>query len=303
MNLRQLEIFRAIMHCRTTVAAAEDLGVSQSAVSNALKHMETRLGFRLFERGGNGLVPTEEARILIETAEPLFLQLNAVKQRAQDLRAGIAGRLRIVSTAELSTAVVPAAVSAFLSQRGEVRIGIETESLGNVLEMVENGVADVGFAMEAPQRNGLSLRKLAKVRAVCLCQADHPIAQLDEVTPQDLADVPLVGPQPTSRIGFLVENKFRDAGVPYAPVVEVRFLNTAALVAEQGFGVGLIDEFSAGFWPSRQVKVLPFVPPVSLTLSAVVPDNRAVAPLADALIDVFEAEIATRLSGSVPTPD
>ncbi len=298
MNLRQLEIFRAIMHCRTTVAAAEDLGVSQSAVSNALKHMEGRLGFRLFERSANGLFPTEEARSLLETAEPLFLQHNAVKQRAQDLRTGSVGRLRIVATAELSVAVVPSVVGRFMAERPLVKLGVETDALSNLLEMVENGVADVGFAMEAPQRQGLRFRNLASVSAVCLCPVDHPAANQKSISPADLAGVPLVGPQPTSRIGFLIENAFRDASVSYAPVVEVRFLNIAARVVEEGVGVGLIDEISAGFFQSPNVRVVPFAPRVRFALSAVMPASRAVSPLAEALTDVFEAEIAERLSVS-----
>ena len=302
VNLRQLEIFRAIMHCRTTVAAAEDLGVSQSAVSNALKHMESRLGFRLFERSGNGLVPTEEARILLETAEPLFLQHNAVKQRAQDLRAGSAGRLRVVTTAELSVAVLPSVVSAFLADRPHVQLGIDTHSLDSVLEMVENGIADIGFAMEAPQRHGLTFRNLATLRAVCMCPTGHPVARLDTVTPGNLEGVRLVGPQPTSRIGFLVENAFREASVRYAPAVEVRFLNIAARVVEEGFGIGLMDEISASFWQTPQVAVMPFAPQVDFALSAVLPRGRAVAPLAFALADLFEAEIARRLDRARRTP-
>ena len=56
MNLRQVEIFCAVMRCRTVTAAAHELSISQPAVSNALKQLESHLGFLLFERiGGRGL--------------------------------------------------------------------------------------------------------------------------------------------------------------------------------------------------------------------------------------------------------
>ena len=64
MNLRQLEILRAVIRHRTTVAAADELALSQPAVSNALKTMEAQAGFALFERVNNRLFPTTEAMAL-----------------------------------------------------------------------------------------------------------------------------------------------------------------------------------------------------------------------------------------------
>src|SRR6266571_3110616 len=89
MNLRQLEVLRAVMRCRTTIGAARELGMSQPAVSHAIKRTESQLGFRLFDRIHNRLVPTEEAKIL-----PLFAIHQAINRKANDLRDGRAGRIR-----------------------------------------------------------------------------------------------------------------------------------------------------------------------------------------------------------------
>ena len=64
MNLRQIELLRAVVRCETTVRAAHELGLSQPAVSNAIKHLESQVGFPLFERVNNRLFPTAEARML-----------------------------------------------------------------------------------------------------------------------------------------------------------------------------------------------------------------------------------------------
>ncbi len=71
LNLRQLEILRAVMRLRTTVGAAREIGMSQPSVSNAIKSMESHLGFPLFHRVNNRLMPTEEARSL----KPLRIQV------------------------------------------------------------------------------------------------------------------------------------------------------------------------------------------------------------------------------------
>ena len=72
MNLRQLEILRAVIRHRTTVAAADELALSQPAVSNALKTMEAQAGFALFERVNNRLFPTAEAMALYKESEAIF---------------------------------------------------------------------------------------------------------------------------------------------------------------------------------------------------------------------------------------
>ncbi len=71
MNIRQLEIFCAVTRSRTTVAAAFELGISQPAVSNTIKHLEDNLGFSLFDRIGNRLVPTAEGKAVYQDVQPL----------------------------------------------------------------------------------------------------------------------------------------------------------------------------------------------------------------------------------------
>ena len=68
MNLRQIELLRAVVRCETTVRAAQELGLSQPAVSNAIKHLESQVGFPLFERVNNRLFPTAEARSLYKNS-------------------------------------------------------------------------------------------------------------------------------------------------------------------------------------------------------------------------------------------
>src|SRR4051812_48257192 len=72
MNLRQLEILRAVIRHRTTVAAADELALSQPAISNALKAMEAQAGFALFERGNKRLFPTTEAMASYKERRGIF---------------------------------------------------------------------------------------------------------------------------------------------------------------------------------------------------------------------------------------
>lgn len=143
MNLRQIELFRAVVRCQTTVKAARELGLSQPAVSNAIKHLESQAGFPLFERVNNRLFPTAEARQLYQASDPISALHAALK--VQDLRDSRAGHVGIIATPPLGYGVVPAALRAFLLRRPKVRISFDVRRFESVVESVETGGCRTGL--------------------------------------------------------------------------------------------------------------------------------------------------------------
>lgn len=107
MTLRQLQILRALVRHRTTVAAAEELALSQPAISNALKVMEAQAGFALFHRINNRLFPTAEVLSLHEEGEAIFALHAKLEGRMRDLRESRSGHLAIMNTPPLAYSVIP----------------------------------------------------------------------------------------------------------------------------------------------------------------------------------------------------
>ena len=289
MDLRQLEIFSAVMRCGTTVAAAKDLSLSQSVVSTAIKQAEAELGFLLFERISNRLVPTAEARILLEEAEPLFVHKEAVNQRARDLKAGRLGRVRIAATAELSESLLPGVMVRFLRRHPSVHLTLDTRPLSSVLDSVETGMADIGFGMEAHDRRALSLAHVSHLTLVCVCQKDSVLARLPEITPAALRDRDLIAPQMSNGIGVLLAEAFAKAAVPYSPLVEVRFLNVAARLVREGWGCAILDELTVSTGSYDDLVVRPFRPAISLSLSTILPRERISSRLTTQFAEDFAA--------------
>ncbi|MEI4472890.1 LysR family transcriptional regulator [Frigidibacter sp. MR17.24] len=296
LNLRQLEILRAVVQFRTTVGAAEHLGMSQPSISNTIRHIETVLGFPLFERVSNRLQPTEEAMILLQESEPLFMLRDAVNQRAADLRMGRIGRVRVAATAEVSEGVLPRVIADYATEHPRIRISLETHLLSPVLQMVENGVADVAFVLSPLDRQALQYEHIDELRAVVLCDAGDPLARLDTVTPRDLADRPLVGPQVANRIGLLFADSFRASGLEYQPVIETRFMNAAARIARDGWGVALVDELSAFSAMRPGMVVRPYDARFSFELAAATPRAKTTSRQTRRFIEAFRQRSALRLA-------
>lgn len=98
MNLRQCEVFGAIMDFGTVTAAAERLHVSQPAVSKMLAQLERELGFAVFIRDRRRLIPTPEAEALHREVRRTFLSLDYLKRVASDLRHLRQGQLVVAAT-------------------------------------------------------------------------------------------------------------------------------------------------------------------------------------------------------------
>ena len=95
INLRQVEVFYAVMRAGSVTEAARVLNVTQPAVSAALKQFEARLKMKLFDRVGGRLQPTPEARALLPDVAEIFGRLCAVERFSQDLAQVSNGGLRL----------------------------------------------------------------------------------------------------------------------------------------------------------------------------------------------------------------
>src|SRR5690606_16683963 len=98
LNLRQIEVFRAVMITGTIRGASELLFVSQPAVSRLLSHMEQRIGFPLFERIRGRLHATLEAKKLFHEVEVLYSGVQRVNELASELREHQEGILNLIAS-------------------------------------------------------------------------------------------------------------------------------------------------------------------------------------------------------------
>ena len=270
--------------------------MSQPSISNTIRHIETVLGFPLFERISNRLSPTEETLILLEESEPLFLLRDAVNQRAADLRMGKIGRIRVASTAELSEAVLPRVIADYAREFPRIQISLETRPLDSVLQVVENGVADVAFAISPYERQAMAYELIDTLQAVVLCDENDPLAKLDVVAPKDLVERPMVGPQVANRIGLMMADSFRAKGLDYRPTIETRFMNAAARIVRDGWGVALVDELSAYSAMRPGLVVRPYSADMSFELSAAMPKSKSPSRQTKRFIKAFRERVALRLA-------
>ena len=265
---------------QTTIAAAEELGISQSSVSTAIKQLERQLGFALFEREKKRMRPTGDARSLFQEIEPLFEQLRSVESRVRDLREGAVGKLRIMATPPLGHSIVPTALAAFLDGRPGVTVQYDVRRMENVIDAVAIGAADIGLCLGLDQHPGVSGRKMRTDRMGALMRSDHPVSDLSVIGPNDVLGHGFIGLDRASRLGLLLQNAFETVRVAYQPKVEVRYCHTAAVLANAGMGIAVVDSYTASFLPNMDLTVRAFDPLISVSACMLTRPDRPLSSLA-----------------------
>jgi DNA-binding transcriptional LysR family regulator len=296
LNLRQLEIFREVIRCQTTVGAAEALAISQPAVSNAIKQIEAQLGVPLFDRVGNRLVPTDEAHEVMRGSEPIFSLYRAFSQKLKDLRDTRTGSLRALATPALANALIPSALSAFLATRPEMHVFFDVRRTPEVVEGVETGFADIGFSLAPQQRSGIDAKPIAAGQMICVCPPDHPLADRSEVSADDLAAYPLIGFEPGTPLGVALHQGFWNPRLQERTMIETRYSSTACLLAEAGVGVSVVDSFAVVGGRYR-LAARPLTPRVPIEAFALIARHRPVKRVVKAFLKEVQAQAARAASG------
>ncbi|MFP2871905.1 LysR family transcriptional regulator [Acetobacter tropicalis] len=284
MNLRQIEILRAIIRHNTTVAAARVLGLSQPAISNALKAMEEQTGFALFQRVNNRIYPTAEASIIAEDAEALFDLHDKLERRIKDLRESRAGQLRLVATPPIGYGIVAKSIQKTQALRPKIRTYFDVRRYEGVVNGVESHNAELGFILAYGGKPGLQSEKLYECKMVCVMPVGHPLSSKSEITPRDLRDHHFIALERETRLGEATRAVFEQEGEEFNFSSEVRYGNTACALAEAGAGIAVVDPLTA-YSGRFKTDVRPFVPVIPITAYAIWSENRSLSRLARFFLD------------------
>lgn len=126
MNLRQLEVFQAVMQTGNMSAAARLISITPSAVSKTIAHAELQLGYPLFSRTRHALVPTPEAQALFAASSQIHRQLDELRHTAQNLRQPEDGLVRLAALPSVTNELLPALLELHSQRSPRVQVEVRT---------------------------------------------------------------------------------------------------------------------------------------------------------------------------------
>lgn len=264
LDLKRLRVLRAVAEHGSFSAAADELYVSQSAVSQQIANLEAEVGEPLVLRLRSGPVLTDAGRVLVGHAESAMARLEQAERDLASLSGLEAGELRMVSFASASATVVTGAIARFRAAHPGIRLSLTEAEPEEALPALRRGRFDVGVVYDfevhpfAPDPD-LAMTPVIDERMHLALPPDHRLAGCEAVELGELAGESwLCGSSETSCRQLTLRSCERAGFVPDVAYESNDYTVMQALVAA-GMGVTLIPDLAL-LLPSPEIALVEVVP-------------------------------------------
>jgi DNA-binding transcriptional LysR family regulator len=303
INLRELEVFRAVMRSGTTIGAGRALNLSQSSVWRHLSALESRIRVTLFQREGGRLIPTHHAHGYLEKVERAFESLDALSDYTGRLSRVVTRPIRLVVSPGLTYRLVPRAIGLFEKDFSKIPIIIDMNTTEAAAEFVANAHADLAVSLLPVNHPGIRVIPLVDVAIVAAMVPSHSLAASQALAPKDLSGHPLILISRRYPARILVDEAFEQAGVAIEVRIESGTSAAACGSAQAGLGVALVNALMAKEFGSASLATVPFLP-VIRTAFGILVSRSATPPRATlALVDCLrEAALEQAGDSAIPPP-
>jgi DNA-binding transcriptional LysR family regulator len=298
LDVRRLQILRAVVTSGSVTSAAGNLGYTPSAISQQLSVLEREAGTALLERVGRGVRPTAAGQLLTEHAAILSRNLTEAESALRDLKEGRTGNLSVRYFATAGVALVPPAMAQLREHHPGLQIDLKLIDPEDPLPEVEQGRADVAivvFPRSTPTRTNVQLIHLMHDPLRAVLPRGHRLASKRVLDLGDLADEPWVGsdwvPGPCQDLTL---NACAAAGfTPKVTVESEDYATTQGFVAA-GLGVALVPGLGLNTTHSGVIVRRVRRPEPTREIFAAIRDSGAGNPAVQAFLAALQ-DVVTRL--------
>jgi DNA-binding transcriptional LysR family regulator len=213
MDTRQLASFCAVVDHESFSLAAEQLGVTQPAVSLQIRSLEKRLGRRLLDRSGRRVEPTEAGLRLYRSAQRMLaLEQQLVEEVADASEGELAGTLQIGASTGPGGSVVPLLLCEFQRANPSVRVSLTVSDTQTIVDHVAERELAAGIVGAARRHRGVTFEPLFRDQVVLACPPGHRFAGRT-ITLDELQAEPPVVMQEGAGVRLVIDDALRAAGL------------------------------------------------------------------------------------------
>lgn len=260
ITMRHLQILREVMRAGSERLAAQILRVTQPAVSQKIKQLEMLIGFPLFRRENNRLIPTEKAWTLLKSVDSAFAEFERLGKSISSLKSTDTCSIGIAAPAIFSLDYLPRAIRKMRNGNRSLLIQLKSGGYQEVADHVLHGHSDLGICRLPLDERFFEWTPLGTARNVCLFPPDHPFARKDRITSADLVGEPLIDIDPQYAAHQMSLSALRYLGAEPEIVVEYDANGHDAGFVAAGIGVSITNEIIARQYGALGLLFRPFEP-------------------------------------------
>ena len=240
MDLRQLEIIRAIADTGSFTAAGEKLHVSQSAISRQILLLEEELGEPVFHRIGRRIRITPAGESLLQLSHRVFQDLQETVNTITDKRESLGGTMRLVGGMTVCLYVFPVLLAEVRRVHPHLDLKVTVGSAERSIAMLRAGAGDLGMITLPVDATDLISVPVLEEELLLITYPTHPLARKKSISPSDLDQQHFVLFETGSITRRLVDGFFASKGVRPEIIMETENVEIIKAMVRHGLGISII---------------------------------------------------------------
>ncbi|KKI91085.1 LysR family transcriptional regulator [Bacillus sp. SA1-12] len=248
MEWHQIEYFRVVARLQHITRAAEELLISQPALSRSIARLEEDLGVPLFERQGRSIRLNRYGELFLKRADRMMIEYQDGKQEIQELIDPDYGNVSFGFMPTLGTYLIPNLVSSFRSKYPNVKLQFKQNGNDLLLKQLESSEIDFCLVSSIESKDQFQWIQLWEEELFLIVPAKHHLAKHESITLQEIADEPFVLLEKGNGLRGITDQLFEEAGIRPRVTFEGEEVHTIAAFVAAGLGVTIIPEFKGIDW-------------------------------------------------------
>ena len=290
MQLESLRMFCDVVETGSFSRAAQLNHVTQSAVSQQIRALETRYEQRLLSRSARQVTPTPAGERLFRGCKEILTRFAEVEQEIREQATEVSGACNVSTIYSVGLHELQNLQRQLLKQHPKVNLRLNYRRSDQVYDDVILGAADLGLVAYPQPRAGVDVIPFREDKLAVVFPPNHPLAQKQKISMQAVASAPFIAfdREAPSRKG--IDKLFRDKGLELAPTMEMDNVETIKRAVELGLGLSVLPmptvkpELALGTLVTRPFSDGSFTRPIGI----LVRKGKYLARAAQAVLDTFK---------------
>ncbi|MCK4743129.1 MAG: LysR family transcriptional regulator [Sulfuriflexus sp.] len=240
VTLRQLRVFEAVGRLKNYTRAAEELHLSQPAVSMQIKQLESNVGIALFDQVGKKISLTAAGHEMYQTSRIIENQLNETEQVLEDMKGFRHGRL-IIAVASTANYFAPKLYAAFKSKYSAVTLNLDVTNREGLLAHLESNDSDMVIMGLPPKGIEVEAQAFMDNPLVVIASPSHPLATRKNISMERLQEETFIMREPGSGTRIAMERFFAEQGADLATGMEMSSNEAIKQAVQAGLGLGIVS--------------------------------------------------------------
>jgi DNA-binding transcriptional LysR family regulator len=287
MEFSQLQAFISVAHNRSFSITAQQLHLSQPAISKRISTLEQQLNCELFDRIGHQVQLTEAGQRLLPRAIKIIQDIEDCKRHIQQLDKNISGKLTIASSHHIGLHRLPNILKNYAKEFTDVELDFQLLESEQACEAVRTGKIELAvITLPLEPEDKLFTLKLWEDKLDCMISNDHEMNNISDITLEQLTNFPLLLPSKKTFTTQIIEQPFKDRNLKLSTVMTSNDLESLRMMVEIGLGWSILPS-SMLRDPLNKIQVKELS--LSRTLGLVRHNERTLSSSAKAMISLLEA--------------